>query len=946
MKMTADESRIALLLDELYDERLTPEEACRDHPELLDEVRKQWQRMSALQAKLEARFPSPGTLAEEGSATQRPVPNLPQIPGYDVQCVLGHGGMGVVYKARHVKLDRTVAIKMLLTGMHAGPQELARFLAEAKAVASLRYPNIVQVYDVGDLKGRPYFTMEFLEGGNLAQKLAGQPQPARKASEITVALAEAMQIAHRNGIIHRDLKPANILLTAEGTPKIADFGLARRFDSDEHLTVTGARIGTLSYMAPEQALGKPGLLGPAVDIYSLGAVLYELLTGRPPFRAETPQETERQLLTEEPVPPRRLNSAVPRDLETICLKCVHRNPTRRYESAETLASDLHRFLRGEPITARPASFGERSGRWLRCHPTLTAALSIGLLTILAALGLASWLVAEHQANRQAIEIDLQEAAKLQRMSNWAEARIALERARARPGAPDVKHLLERVDRDQQVAARLDKIRADRAVDQGWVISYARSVADYESIFRDAGLGDRDNDPALVASRIKRTNIQDVLVAALEDWASITDDHARLNWLLQIARQAAPDPTGWRRRALTLDVWTKPADLAKLISSVPVTENSVPLLLALGERYFSQGGDPVDLYIRCQRVRPNDFWTNWLLGQALSARSNPGESLRYYQSAVAIRPDSDIAYNSLGLALSDLQRLDEAIDALQAAVMLNPKASTSVMNLSMLLSVRGRHAEAIPALQTAIVNSPRDARLYGCLGCCLNAVGERDEAWKNLKKCVAMEPLFFAAWTDLRSQLLRQGLSEQVRTLWRTALAAKPDQHAAWDGYAELSLFLGKEDEYRWARRELLNRFNGADDPHVAERTGRACLLLPGTDDELRQAAALIGKALDADRSKLQPWVPPFFGFAEALSAYRQGRFKESAAILKGDASRVLGPAPGLVLAMDQYQLGEKDLAQETLDNAIKAFDWQQANANSREPWMYQILRREAEALIK
>jgi serine/threonine-protein kinase len=944
-----DDSRVAHLLDELFDDRLTPEEACRDHPELLQEVRKQWQRMSALQAKLECRFPSASPHFDKDSQTPRPFGSLPHISGYEVECVLGHGGMGIVYKARHLKLNRVVALKMLLTGTYAGAHELARFLQEAKSVAGLRHANIVQVHDVGDGEGRPYFTMEFLEGGNLAQTIAGQPQPARQASELVAALAEAMQVAHRNGIIHRDLKPANILLTADGTPKISDFGLARRFETDEHLTFSGTRIGTPSYMAPEQAIGKPGLIGPAVDIYSLGAVLYELLTGRPPFRAETAQETERQLLTEEPVPPRRLNAAIPRDLETICLKCLQKNPQRRYESAEGLAADLRRFHRGEAIAARPASSLERTGRWVRRHPTLVAALSFGLLVVVAALGGASWLIAEHRANRHAIESDLREAAKLQRISNWSEGRTALERARARLGEHgyrDLRDLLEQADRTQAAAARVEKIRSNRTISVNGIVPLSRSLTEYESVFRDLGLGDRNEDPALVASRIQQSNIQATLVSAVEDWASLTDDQTYLNWLLQVARQAAPDPTGWREQALKLVVWIRKSDLAKLIATAPVTENLVPLLLALGERYQRQGGNPVELFTKCQKVRPNDFWANFLLGEALRIRKNPRESMRYYQVAVAIRPDSAVVYNHLGLALNDLWRFDEALEAFQTGVRLDPKSTASVINLSMLLASKGRHAEAIPRLQSALNDTPGDGRLYGVLGYTLIAVGQRGEGWKNLKKCVELDPVFFASSTQLRAHLLQQQQSEQLRTLWRKALAASPPQHEAWDGYAELSLFLGREDEYRWARRELLHRFGATGDPHVAERTGRACLLLPGTEEEVREASVLIGRAVAADRSRLESWVPPFFSFAQGLLAYRQGRFEESSALMKGDAARVLGPAPGLVLAMSQFKLGQKDEAQKTLAKALKMLDWQPAKADSREAWMCHLLRREAEGLIK
>jgi serine/threonine protein kinase len=279
------------------------------------------------------------------------------VGDYDILEILGQGGMGIVYKARDRRLDRVVALKVLRsTQGTAAPEQEARFQREARAVARLQHPHIVQIYNVGEHEGLLYLSLEYVEGGSLADKVRreGLPQP-RAAAEMVAKLARAVHHANEQGILHRDLKPSNILLTRDGQPKIADFGLARELASEEGLTHSGAIMGTPSYMSPEQAAGKVGEIGPAADIYSLGAILYQLLTGRPPFRGASIFETLSQLATEQVVPPHTRNPAVNPDLSAICLKCLEKDPQRRYPSANALAEDLERWLQGEPITARHVS---------------------------------------------------------------------------------------------------------------------------------------------------------------------------------------------------------------------------------------------------------------------------------------------------------------------------------------------------------------------------------------------------------------------------------------------------------------------------------------------------------------------------------------------------------------------------------------------------------------
>ena len=276
--------------------------------------------------------------------------------------------MGVVYKARHRGLKRLVALKLIRGGIHASPDLLGRLQTEAETIARLHHENIVQVYDVGEMNGDPYVALELLEGGTLAAKLAGTPQPNRLAAEICRTLALAMHAAHQVGVIHRDLKPLNVLLDESGRLKIADFGLAKRLEVESGQTLSGQILGTPSYMAPEQARGQVRAVGPAADVYALGAILYEMLTGRPPFKGPTPLETVRQVTHDDPVPPSRLQSRVSGDLETICLKCLAKEPHGRYTSAADLADDLDRYLDGQSIRARRAGLLRRGFKWARRNP--------------------------------------------------------------------------------------------------------------------------------------------------------------------------------------------------------------------------------------------------------------------------------------------------------------------------------------------------------------------------------------------------------------------------------------------------------------------------------------------------------------------------------------------------------------------------------------------------
>jgi tetratricopeptide (TPR) repeat protein len=484
---------------------------------------------------------APGVAAAE--------PPLPGVPGYELEGVLGRGNMGVVYKARHLALKRTVALKMVLAAGHAGPEDRVRFRLEAEAVARLQHPNIVQIYEVGESDGHPYCALEFVDGGSLAARLAGRPLPAREAARLVEALARAVQLAHSRNVVHRDLKPANVLLAADGTPKVADFGLARHLDSDSGQTQTGVVMGTPSYMAPEQASGRSHEAGPPADVYALGAILYQCLAGRPPFKAATLLDTLDQVRTQEPVPPSRCQAGVPLDLETICLKCLRKEPENRYPSAAELADELARYQRGEPIRARPVGRRERAVKWVKRNPTVAALVAVsGSLLVLGLVVTAALAVlANRRAERiAAINEELVTATK----ESELRGEIALQTLEA--VIQDIQTELTNLPNAQKLRGRLlgkamdamnrldDKLRTQRRADRGTALALL-SMAE---VFRQVGNETGPKGPATANKLYERAIALFETLAAETPTQSAPKGELAEAYLLHAINLARTDDTGW------------------------------------------------------------------------------------------------------------------------------------------------------------------------------------------------------------------------------------------------------------------------------------------------------------------------------------------------------------------------------------------------------------------
>ncbi|HEX6884336.1 MAG TPA: serine/threonine-protein kinase [Planctomycetota bacterium] len=759
---------------------------------------------------------------------------LPRIPGYEIESLLGRGGMGVVYRARHVSLDRTVAIKIPLAGALATATERQRHRREARAVAALKHPNIITVYDVGEFEGRPYFTMEFIEGQHLGAFLASTPQPAREAAALVATLADAVHRAHQAGIIHRDLKPANVLLAPDGTPKITDFGLSRHVGGDATLTVSGFQFGTPSYMAPEQASGPSGVQSSSVDTYALGSILYEMLTGRPPFRGESAVETVRQVLEEEPAPPSRLNPRVPRDLETICLTCLRKEAQRRYPSADALAQDLRRFLGGEPIQARPVGSLERLYRWGRRHPARATLVGGGACALVAALGVAFWMLHIQNARagevalregraRQAIETAVSLANDLRRSGRWVEARHVLDDARAyvtEANSDDLARGLADADEYLTAAQELDEIRRRYPDCNEHGFDYRPAAEAYARSFTRLGLG--EGVPLETAARaVDESPIREQILIALDNAAFVARAFNHLSGMdrpLAIARTADPDP--WRDRFRQPAAWFDRDTLVALCDEAGSSPRPPPAhqIVIAGVLLSGLGASDkaIEILRHAHELDPVDFWVNLELGNALALAGRPADAAQYFRAAVTIQPQNSGPWASLGIQLDRIGSREEAIVAVRNATELNPRLVPAWRNHIAYLRSAGWFDEAEAAVSRAIEENP----------------AQRDH-FDQLRVSVCWDRARHSATSG-----------EWLRALneYRSVLPNGPDDAEFWFELAAVGLLVGERDAYQrtrdsmleWARPTALRGFLVARavtlTPAPAERVEAA---VASSDAELR-----------------------------------------------------------------------------------------------------------------
>ncbi len=873
------------------------------------------------------------TLTEAPEAALQSLPER-GVPGYELLEEVGRGSMGVVYKARQNGVNRLVALKMILTSSHANREVLQRFTVEARVVASLQHPNIVQLFEINLESDRPYFSMELVQGGTLADRLGGCPQPSRQSAQMVLTLARAIHFAHQSGVIHRDLKPANILLAAQttrnshverliqemdllpteltlGIPKITDFGLAKEMHASGGQTESGMILGTPSYMAPEQAEGKSRDVGPRADIYALGAIFYEMLTGRPPFAAESPMETILLLFQTEPVPPSHLQPKIPRDLETIALKCLQKDPQRRYDSAEELADDLQRYLSGEDILAKPAPLHEKAWKWMKRRPAL-ATLAVAMLFAVAGfLGLLVW----HQGDLQA---QLGKA-----LGDEREARQSQEEAGERERvAQSLDRLKEFLHSGEAALAAQDwnaaREQLNRAFDQA---SSEPALADWQSrieqLLRQASQQRQDHERlaqftlrynealfqatlytgADLASSLRETRTTVLEALALfgvdadsmagpdvdspyytdRQKAEITTACYELLFVLaDAAIQPRPDQPGIDKKGQAEEA-LRILDLAKNLDAPTQAYHF------RRARYLAQAGRGEDSEaerLHAELLKPTTALDHFLLGQEQYRKGDFKQAIQAFESALQVQPDHFWGSYYLALCWLKTQRPNQAATSLTACLSQRRDFPWLYLLRASAWSEMGQFDRAEADFGIALQANLPDAARYGLL-------------------------------INRGVQRIRQGLLDSAKADLQQAIALRPNQY---QGYANLAQAYLKGEQAEEALKQLDEAIRCEPTLPVLHRTrSRVNLLL----DDPNAALADLDRTLQLSATT----APELFGEDHLERAKLLHRLKRNGeAILAYDAALSLLPTDvrvGRGRAEVLWELKRLPEALQSLDNCVK-----------------------------
>jgi eukaryotic-like serine/threonine-protein kinase len=832
-------------------------------------------------------FPPPGEIAErpcEGSgdpevrqeaSPSSPPPSSapPNVPGYDILKLLGRGGMGIVYKARQRQLNRLVALKMIRTAVADEPEHRERFYAEAQAVALLHHPNILQIYEIGEAEGLPFFALEYLEGGSLHDRLDGTPQPARPATELLVTLARAVQHAHQHGIVHRDLKPGNVLFGADGTLKVADFGLAKRLEETAGgQTQVGQVMGSPHYMAPEQAQGQSRDVGPAADVYALGVILYEMLTGRVPLKGTTVAETLRLVIEADPVPPQRLQPGVPRDLETICLKCLRKEPAARYESAAALAEDLDRFLTHRPILARPTPWWERVRKWVWRRPALAGGIATTVALVVAGTAGSLWYYTDalDRNRRDAVELA---NGRYEGQKQLFAARDAVARRDWNAALNILSGLIARIEREP----RLDDLREEaeelqRTAESGlkadrMAAGERQKYQEFQQLHDDALF--HDAGESILVLEENRLATRQMTAAALElfggqEPTSLAAEQRTLlaegRYELLLVRAAAvgrplPGEDSQQQAAEALRLLEEAARLRPTPTRAYFLRRAACLAVSGDKAAADQARAEAD------RLAPVTASDHFLTGQERYRAGELAKAAEHFRAALGIQEDHFWAQYLLALVhlRSSPAQPDEAVTGLTACVVRRPKDfvwSYLLRGYAHAAAGHFDHAnEDYHRAEEILRGRPDDDAAYALLvnrGVLHVRQKEFTAAVDDLQRAIGLKPRQYTAYANLAQAYAGEKRWPEALAQLDEALRLQPDKallyraragiHLAWAG-----IHLAQKDkdkDFKAAQQdfeEAIKRDVPGSPDRARDQTERGRLLL--ISEHFAEALAAADEAL-------------------------------------------------------------------------------------------------------